>query len=160
MRKKRKGPQGRMGGGRKQKEMEERKRKGRVLSLWSSASPSGVTMGRKGRKHVLAEGTGSMPRGHHTPPAHTPLAAARTCLWLGSGRSVHRWKYQPFGIWGFGHQGPAAKVSPIAKALPRMPHPLLFLNEQRLCPVQSPLPRSLHPRMGLGQHPHSQPQSL
>lgn len=106
MRKERKRPQGRMGGGRKQKEMEERKRKGRVLSLWSSAGLSGVTVGRKGRKHVLAEGTGSVPRGHHTPPA-----AARTCLWLGSGRSVHKWKCQPFGIWGFDHQGPDAKAS-------------------------------------------------
>lgn len=75
-RKERKRLQGRMGGGRKQKEMEERKRKGRVLSLWSSAGPSGVTMGRKGRKHVVAEGTGSMSRGHHTPPVHTPPVAA------------------------------------------------------------------------------------
>lgn len=130
--------------------MEERKRKGRVLSLWSSASPSGVTVGRKGRKHVLAEGTGSVPRGHHTPPAHTPLTAARTCLWLGSGCSVHRWKCQPFGIWGFGHQGPAAKVSPIAKALPPMPHPTAVFKHT---PALSSSPVLPCPRDGSGPAP-------
>lgn len=85
-------------------------------------------MGRKGRKHVLAEGTGSVPRGHHTP-----LTAAGTCLWLGSGCSVHRWKCQPFGIWGFGHQGPAAK------ALPPMSHPIAVLTYTGFV-VQSSLP--------------------
>lgn len=149
MRKERKRPQGRMGGGRKQKEMEERKRKGRVLSLWSSAGLSGVTVGRKGRKHVLAEGTGSVPRGHHTPPA-----AARTCLWLGSGRSVHKWKCQPFGIWGFDHQGPDAKASHPCPS-PTAAFTLTPAWLSCVAPPQTPLPR-----MGLGQHPHSQPESL
>lgn len=100
-RKGRKGPQGRMGGGRKQEETELRKRKGRAgrssLSPGSSAGPSGATVGRKGRKSVLAEGDRErVPTGHHTPPA-----AALTCLWLGSDCCVYKWKTN---FWGLGVQ--------------------------------------------------------
>lgn len=88
-RKERKGPQGRMGvGGGREKEMEERKRKGRGdLSLWASGQATQESLrSKKGRKCVQAGGLGCVPRGHHTQLAATPP------LDLGSGCSSYKWK--------------------------------------------------------------------
>lgn len=124
--------------------------------MWSSAGPSGVTTDRKGRKHVLPEMTGSVPRRHHTPPA-----AAQTCHWLGSGFSVYSVSASLLGL-RLSHQGPAVKVfsihkallpTPIPKTLPAVPYPTAVFKPTSVFPT--PLLQA-----GSGPAPHSQPENF
>lgn len=107
---------------------EEAERAGALsLSPRASAGPSGVTVGRTGRKPVLAGRAGSVPRGHHTPPA-----AARTCRGWTQAALATNVKCQSFGIWGSALKALLTKSPPspkpccpcpTLKTLPAMPYP-------------------------------------
>lgn len=108
-----KGPWGRMGGRRKQKEMERRKRKGRELSF-------SVVFCWPLRSHYGQERKEACPAQRTPHPTsccpNLPLVSFML-LWL------QMLSANLLGL-GVGHQGPAGKVSSqLAKALLPVPHP-------------------------------------
>lgn len=137
----------------------EMERKGWELSPWSSAGPSGVSVGRRGRKCVLLRGQGVCPE-DTTPHQLLPKLAAgwaRAALATNAGASLLEFRVQPSrpSCLSLLHCQSPPTHAPPPKTLPAEPYPAAFL---KLIPV-SPTSASCF-RLGLGQHPLSQPESL
>lgn len=149
MKKERKGSQGRMGGRRKQKEVEGRKRKGRELFLCGLllAPQESLWAGKEGSVSWREQGVCQRTPHPTSCCPNLPLVGLRL-LWLQT-LSASLW-----GL-GFSHQGPTAKVSSTAKALLLMPIPKTFPAVPYPTAVFKLTPVSPTPcfRLGLGQHP-------